>query len=511
MEAGGNAFDAAVAAGAALAVVEPTGGGLGGDAVCLGFVAHTREIFALNGTGRSPAGLSRDAVLAVGGMPERGPYSVTVPGAVRAWSDLTQRYGRLGLSESLQPAIDLALSGFPVSELIATAWAASASLLGGSEAGRRHYLPGGQPPSAGQIVRLPALGAALKEIASAGADVFYMGHIGEDIVECVRQAGGLLARDDLAAHASVWETPVSAEWDGLTIWECPPNTQGLAALVAITAARDAPRAPWGSFEHVHHLVEAMQWGLACSRRWVADPEFGPQDVPALLASSYAGFLEAHPAPGRSATLADLDAMADVADRPGDTVYVSAVDADGNACSFIQSNYMGFGSGLVSPRTAIPIHNRGAGFVLTTGHPNDYAPSKRPFHTLIPALGTDQSGNLRLCFGVMGGHMQPQGHLQVVCNLHRYAMDPQRALDMPRFQITQDGRVALEPGYPASLHRDLARAGHALVPTAKLPTPGTFGGGQIVAISDGVRVGGSDPRKDGCAVAQLPPGTRAKVT
>jgi gamma-glutamyltranspeptidase/glutathione hydrolase len=510
LEGGGNAFDAAVAAAAALAVVEPTGGGLGGDAVCLGFVAQTREVFGLNGTGRSPMGLSRDEVAAAGGVPQRGPLSVTVPGAVMAWSDLIARYGRLGLPAVLAPAIEVARSGFPVSELIADSWAASATLLAGTEAGKRHYLPDGQPPRAGQVVRLPALGAALLEIATAGADVVYRGDIGADIVACVREAGGRLEASDLAAHHSTFDTPIGVDWDGLTIWECPPNTQGLAALAAIAAAREAPAAPWGSFDHVHHLVEAMKWGIACARQWVADPMHAPVDAGELVASSYERFLGARQDRNRSALLADLELRASVPLSGGDTVYVSAVDADGNACSFIQSNCMGFGSGLVTSRTAIPLQNRGAGFTLAPGHGNDYAPAKRPFHTIIPALGTDGDGNLRLCFGVMGGHMQPQGHLQVVCNMRRYGMDPQRALDAPRFQITPDYRVALEPGFAATLHREMADAGHTMVAPDELPPPGSFGGGQIVAVTDSVRVGGSDPRKDGCAIAQMPPGARPRV-
>ncbi len=494
LRAGGNAFDAAVAVAAALSVVEPTSTGLGGDCFCLAYLADDRRVEALNGSGRSPAGLDAATLAAAGGMPTRGPLTVTVPGAFAAWCDLVDRHGRLAIDQILAPAIDLAADGYPVSELIAAAWHRSEPLLAHHAAARRHFLPGGHAPRPGDIVRLPALAQTLRTLAAGGPEAFYAGPIADDIVDTLRAAGGHMSAADLAAHRSAWVTPVSTPFGELEVWECPPNGQGLAALIAIGVARDLDLgSTWGTADHVHYLVEAMAIGFSDARRWVADPDFTAIPVTSLLS-------EDHFARRRSGISRRRAAPAAMDPAGDDTVYVAVVDGDGNACSLINSNYMGFGSGIVAEETGIPLQNRGAGFIEEPGHPNQYAPAKRPYHTIIPALATRGDGSLALCFGVMGGSMQPQGHLQVIANIVHFNMDPQRALDAPRFQLLPDGRVAMEPAFDRDLRRDLEARGHPLVPLEDTPSPGAFGGGQIIAVAtDGVRIGGSDPRKDGQAV------------
>lgn len=499
--AGGNAVDAAVATAGMLAIVEPTGTGLGGDCFALVYTAATRSLRALNGSGRAPAALDVARLNALGwtAMPQRGALTVTVPGAVDAWARLVAEHGRMPLAEVLAPAIATAEKGYPVSELIARAWRAGAPLLALHPAAREHFLPGGDAPRAGTRVRQLGQARALRQIAEGGAEAFYRGPIADAIVASVKAAGGCLDHADLASHASAWDAPIATRFHGLDVWQCPPNGQGLAALVALAVAHgwDLPALPWGSGEWMHRLIEAMRLGFADAHAWVADPAFAAAPVATLLAPAYADARRALVRSDRA-----MPAPASGIPRGSDTVYLAAVDGDGNACSLINSNYMGFGSGIVAGWTGIPLQNRGAGFTLEAGHPNRLAPGKRPFHTIIPGMATRTGdGTLFACFGVMGGHMQPQGHLQVLAAIRCAAMDPQRALDAPRFQIVPDGRIALEPWFSDHLRDDLAARGHALIPREATPAMSTFGGGQVIAVSeDGVRIGGSDPRKDGCAVA-----------
>jgi gamma-glutamyltranspeptidase/glutathione hydrolase len=497
---GGSASDAAVAAAAMLAVVEPTGTGLGGDCFVLHYEAASRSVRALNGSGRSAGGATAETLRGLGlsRMPERGALAVTVPGAVRAWDDLLAAHGRLGLARALAPAIATAEAGYPVSELVARAWQASAGLLGADPGGRRHFLPDGRPPGAGQLVRLPALARTLAELARQGADALYHGRIAADIVASCRRAGGLLTEADLARHRSSWVTPLAVGYRDLRIWQCPPNGQGLAVLVALAIADGwEPPSGWGDAVAFSRLVAAMRLGREAAAAWVADPEQATLPIDEILSPEAIARQRAAVGPdGR------LTRRAPPIAAGSDTVVVTAVDAEGNGCALINSNYMGFGSGLVAEASGIPLQNRGAGFTLEPGHPNEYAPGKRPFHTLIPGLATRSADDaLFAVFGVMGGPMQPQGHLQVVVNLADRQMDPQRALDAPRFQILADGALALEPGLPLALHAELAALGHRLVPAAARPPAGHFGGGQLIVVApSGVRLGGSDPRKDGQAVA-----------
>jgi gamma-glutamyltranspeptidase/glutathione hydrolase len=500
LAAGGSACDAAVATAAMLNVVEPTGTGIGGDCFALLYAADSGRVLALNGSGRSPRALTADDLRQRGltALPQRGALSVTVPGTVDAWSALLAGHGRMGLADVLAPAIATARAGYPVSERISAAWQASEALLGRHAAARRHLLPAGRAPHPGELVRLPALAAALALVAEGGPEAFYRGPIGADIVATCRAAGGGLDSADLAVHTSTWDTPLSTPFRDITVWECPPNGQGLAALLAFALLNGLPPEPdWGSPAALHAVLEALRYGIQDAAAHVADPAFTPPPLDEL-------FAEGRLAPRRAAIRSGLVARA----LPGlpaagtDTVYVAVVDAQGNACSLINSNYMGFGSGLVTHETGIALQNRGAGFNLIPGHPNCYGPGKRPFHTIIPGLATrTQDGALRMVFGVMGGPMQPQGHVQVLVNLLDHGLDPQRALDAPRAQLMADGRVALEPGFSLATQRELATRGHRLVPAAQVPGAGQFGGAQLIVLDEaGSRAGASDPRKDGLVAA-----------
>jgi len=500
---GGHAVDAAVATAAALAVVEPTGTGLGGDCFALVFDAHTKAVQALDGSGRSPRGLTADLVRARGfaAMPQRGALTVTVPGAVDAWAVLLAAHGRLSLADALAPAIQLAHHGFPVSELVAGAWRRSEALLAADATAREQLLLNGRAPRPGEVMRLPALAATLEAVAADGPAAFYRGAVAEAIVQAVNAAGGVMTADDLAGHRSRWQpalrTPMGEAW----LWECGLPTQGIVALEAAALMGEfapASRAAGGA-EVIHLMIECLRTAFADAANAVADPATAPHPVAALLDA-------AHVRARRAIIHAGRTLPGPVAAMPpsGGTVYLAAVDEEGNGCSLVNSNFMGFGSGIVAGRTGVPLQNRGAGFVLTRGHPNELGPAKQPFHTIIPALLTRRlDDTLLAAFGVMGGHMQPQGHLQVAGNILWWGMDPQRALDAPRFQVTTDDRVALEPAFPPALGRTLERWGHSLVPVGDLPDAGAFGGGQVIGVTpDGVRVGGSDPRKDGLAVAQV---------
>jgi gamma-glutamyltranspeptidase / glutathione hydrolase len=497
---GGNAFDAAVAVSAMLSVVEPTGAGMGGDCFALLYLARDQRVLALNGSGRAPAAASAADLRRRGfaAMPERGGLSVTVPGTVDAWGQLLATHGRRTLADALAPAIRTAERGYPVSELIAAAWQSSTSLLARNPTARGHFLFDGRAPRAGETVRLPALARSLAAVAEGGTGAFYRGQIAAAIAQAVQEDGGVLTEDDLATHHGTWDNPIHTRFRGLTIWECPPNGQGLAALLALGIADGWPgAAPWGTADHLHPLIEAMRLGLADARAWVADPARAPVPVARLLSPDYLGRRRALVRPDRVLALPNAGMV-----RGADTVYLCVVDDGGNACSFIHSNYMGFGSGLVAGDTGIPLQNRGAGFTLQENHPNEYAPGKRPYHTIIPGLATRPDGSLFSVFGVMGGHMQPQGHLQAIVNVLDYGMEPQRALDAPRFQLLPNGRLALEPWFGVALRTELARRGHDIVPVADTPTAGHFGGGQMIIVrDDGVRIGGSDPRKDGLVAAE----------
>lgn len=525
---GGNAADAAVATAAALAVVEPMSTGLGGDAFALFYDAHAlsdagrfdgkqdhrietnqgQRITALNGSGRAPAALTLDD-LRRAGLAEialDSPHSVTVPGTVAAWADLLARHGVMSLSAVLQPAIEYARDGFPVSELIAASWQRGEAKLARLPSGLE-LLPGGRAPRWGEIVQLPELARTLQAIAADGPEAFYQGETGQRIVAFVQQQGGRLAMTDLASHRSTWDEPISLSYRGLRVWECPPNGQGLAALLALGIVSQDDLAAVPPAERWHLLIEAMRLAWADARRWVADPAFVSLPLAELLAPAYLAGRRSQ-IDRQRANLAPAPGLPGATSWPvqpaprSDTVYLSVVDGQGNACSFINSLYHGFGSGLVAPGTGVALQNRGALFSLDPDHPNRLAPGKRPYHTIIPALVT-QGDELWASFGVMGGFMQPQGHLQVLVNLLDLDMAPQDALDAPRFCLHEGqagGQVAIEAGAGDELIAALRARGHDLAVTTGLERT-LFGVGQVIRrdAATGVLTAGSDPRRDGCAV------------
>jgi gamma-glutamyltranspeptidase/glutathione hydrolase len=500
---GGNAADAAIATAAALNVTEPTSTGIGGDAFALYYEAATREVSALNGSGRAPAALTLERLQREGfgrSLPPFHPYTITVPGACAAWCDLVAHYGRLKMKDVLAPAIRLAEEGFPVAPITAYFWDRGAQrqlaqALNGSE-----LTIDGRAPRAGEIFRNPGLARTLHAVAEGGKQIFYQGVIAEAIVDEVQQAGGCLTLDDLAAHQSNWDEPISTTYRGLRVWECPPNGQGITALLALNILEgyDLTKMPSFSAERLHLEIESLRLAFADARWYVADPEVVHVPVAELLSKDYA----AERRKLIDLQRATLDQRRGAPVASSDTVYLSVVDGEGNACSFINSNYMGFGTGIVPKGWGFSLQNRGHNFHLDPGHPNALAPGKRPYHTIIPGLITLE-GKLYASFGVMGGFMQPQGHLQVVVALADDGLDPQAALDRPRFCILSGeagGRVALEEGIPVEVMSQLAQMGHPVVPVSGYGRA-VFGRGQIILrdTETGVLWGGSDPRADGLAM------------
>jgi gamma-glutamyltranspeptidase / glutathione hydrolase len=502
---GGNAADAAVATAAALNVTEPTSTGIGGDCFALFFDAHSGQVSALNGSGRAPAVLTLERILREGfsqELPPYHPYTITIPGACAGWCDLIERHGMLPLSAILSPAIRLAEDGFPVAPITARSWEAAAGRQLLTALGGQELTVAGRAPQAGEIFRNPGLARTFQKVAEGGKTAYYQGEIAEAIAVTVQAAGGCLSVEDLAAHQSTWEMPISTTYRHLRIWECPPNGQGLAALLALNILEgfDLSGLAALSAKRLHLEIEAMRLAFADSRWYIADPVFYVIPIDALLSKVYADDRRKLINPSKSV----LDQQRGAPVASSDTVYLSVVDGDGNACSFINSNYMGFGTGIVPAGWGFSLQNRGHNFSLDAKHPNALAPGKRPYHTIIPALATDaQTGNLFASFGVMGGFMQPQGHLQVVVALADDGLDPQSALDRPRFCImdgTASGGVALEDGIPFNTMAQLGEMGHALTPVTGY-NRSQFGRGQIILRDAGTGVlwAGSDPRADGCAM------------
>ncbi len=503
---GGNAADAAVATAAALNVTEPTSTGIGGDCFALFYDTETQAVSALNGSGRAPAALTLERLRRegfTGELPPYHPYTITIPGACAGWHDLVERHGRLPLSAILAPAIRLAEEGFPVAPLTAHAWERGAQrqlkqALNGTE-----LTIDGRGPRPGELFRNPGLARTLRRVAEGGKQAFYQGEIAEAIAAVVQAAGGCLSAEDLAAHHSTWEQPISATYRGVRIWECPPNGQGLTALIALNVLEGFELASLEplSAPRLHLEIEALRLAFADTRWYVADPAFNPAPLEALLSKDYAAVRRRLIDPQR----ATPDQVHGTPTSASDTVYLSVVDGMGNACSFINSNYMGFGTGIVPKGWGFSLQNRGHNFSLDLAHPNALAPGKRPYHTIIPAMATRPAdGSLYASFGVMGGFMQPQGHLQVVLGLVDDGLDPQAALDRPRFCIddgTAAGRVALEEGLPAGTLAELARMGHPVYSVSG-DERALFGRGQIILRDpqSGVLTAGSDPRADGCAMS-----------
>lgn len=489
LQKGGNAIDAALAAAITLTVVEPTSNGLGSDAFAL--VWDGKELHGLNGSGHSPQALDIKRFQGLEGMPAQGWDAVTVPGAVQAWSDLSQCFGYLPFADLFEPAIDYAQHGFLVSPLIARQWAAVAEPHAKVPEFAATFLPRGRAPQPGERFVNPGLAASLRLLAETHGQDLYQGQLAEAMVRQAKEQGGALQLKDLAGHASTWVEPIGYQVLDACVHEIPPNGQGVAALMAlgILDILEGDAWPVDSVQAVHLQVEAMKVAFAEVHAHVADPRAMSQPVerfldPALLREQARNIR----ADRASAPVARLPAN-------GGTVYLSAADEQGRMVSFIQSNYMGFGSGVVIEGTGISLQNRGAGFVLDPKHPNCVAGGKRPFHTIIPGFASTE-GRPLLSFGVMGAHMQPQGHVQVLQRMLKWGQNAQAALDAPRWQVSPDYSLALEPGLAARIGPKLADMGHELI---KDPPPWLFGGGQIVHCLDKGYAAASDPRKDGQAV------------
>jgi gamma-glutamyltranspeptidase/glutathione hydrolase len=492
LQQGGNAIDAAVAAAAVLCVVEPMMVSPGGDLFAMVWDAKRKELKALNASGRAPRALSIDELKRRGftRMPQSGIHTVTVPGAVDGWAKLLERYGTMTLAQLLQPAIEYAERGFPVTEVIGQDWEVALQHKHNADFAAT-YLPAGKPPTIGEIFTNKNLAATLKKIASGGRDAFYKGEIAEKIVKFAQSQGGLHTMQDFAEQSSNWVEPISTTYRGYTLYEMPPNTQGLTALLMLNILEgyDLRSLGHNTAEYLHLLVEAKKLAFIERARHIADPAFYQAPLDRLLSKQYAAELRKRINPNQ--TIAESAA----GPRGGeDTVYLTVVDKERNVVSFIQSIFSNFGSGLVAGDTGIILHNRGAGFSFDPQHPNRLEGGKRPFHTLIPAM-VFRNGKPWLSFGVMGGDMQAQGHLQVLLNLIDFGMDVQQAGEQPRFRDFDSG-LALESAIGTEVRQALERKGHRLVSAR-----GTFGGYQAIMIdpNTGALAGGSDPRKDGCAI------------
>jgi gamma-glutamyltranspeptidase/glutathione hydrolase len=505
LEQEGTAADAAVATAAALNVTEPNMTGIGGDCFALYYEAATGRVTALNGSGRAPAGLSLEKLAAEGirdALPADHAHTVTVPGACAGWCDLVARHGSLPMRAILAPAIDLAEHGFPVAPMTATLWSIQATTQLQRSPGGRELMIDGRGPQPGEIFRNPTLAGTLRRVAEEGKEGFYRGEVARAMVRVVGTHGGVLSEEDLAGHGSTWDEAISTVYRGLRVWECPPNGQGLAALLAlnILSGFDLGGLEALGSERLHLMIEAMRLGFADARWYVADPSFRPVPVAELLSESYAAERRKLIRRDRSG----LDFAHGVPSSGSDTVYLCTVDGQGNGCSFINSNYMGFGTGLVPEGFGFSLQNRGANFSLDPRHPNALAPGKRPYHTIIPGLLTRESdGSLYAPFGVMGGFMQPQGHLQVVVGMVDDDLDPQAALDRPRFNILggePGGEVGVEDDIAEATCAELTELGHVVRRHGGWGRI-QFGRGQIIRRDpSGVLWGGSDPRADGCAMS-----------
>lgn len=499
LQQGGNAFDAAIATALTLGVVEPMSTGIGGDAFLLYHSAADNTIYGVNGSGRCPQRQTLAAMQQRGidGIPVRGLPSATVPGAIDAFTTVLERHGTMSLAEVLQPAIHYATEGFPVSEIIATQWQIAAPLLSQYPSSTATYLPDGKAPQAGDVHRQPNLAETFKLLAAEGRDAFYRGEIARRIVEFSQENGGFFRLEDFASHTTEWVEPIRADYHGHTILELPPNGQGITALLALNVLEgfDIAAMDYGSTAYYHLLIEATKQAFADRSRYIADPACATLPIKGLLSKAYAAERRQEIALDRASTFAPGEPA-----NFSNTVYVSCVDRERNVVSLIHSLYMGFGSGVVAGDTGICLQNRGAGFVADPDHPNALAPGKRPFHTIIPAMIL-RDGQPWLCYGVMGGDMQAQGHVQVALNMIDFDMNVQEALEAPRYRILDGKRVMLERAIAPATRQQLAAMGHEVVPSADVPPGPQYGGGQAIWIDRerGVLHGGSDSRKDGCAL------------
>ncbi|HWJ02576.1 MAG TPA: gamma-glutamyltransferase family protein [Verrucomicrobiae bacterium] len=496
LKKGGNAIDAAIATAACLTVVEPTSNGIGGDAFAL--VWTKGELHGLNASGHAPANISLEAVKRLGHdeMPKYGWIPVTVPGAPGAWQELSRRFGKLSLAEVLEPAISYAEQGFPVSPTVGKFWQRAfvnfSESLKGEEFGSwfKTFAPKGRAPQIGEIWSSPDHAHTLKMIGASNAEAFYRGELADKIDRFAQKYDGFLSKKDLADYKPQWVTPIKVNYRGYDVWEIPPNGHGLVALLALNILQGFDFHTDNPVDRYHKQIEATKLAFADGLKYIADPGSMDVRVEDLLSEGYAA---------ERRKLIGHEALRPTAGEPpkGGTVYLATADGEGNMVSFIQSNYMGFGSGLVVPGTGISLHNRGNNFSLDPAHANCLAPGKKPYHTIIPGFLT-KDGRPIGPFGVMGGFMQPQGHIQVIMNTIDFALNPQAALDAPRWQWKRDKVVEVEHNFPQHLAQALAARGHQV--NYALGSDG-FGRGQIIwHTEEGVLAGGTEPRADGAIAA-----------
>jgi gamma-glutamyltranspeptidase/glutathione hydrolase len=513
LKKGGHAVDAAIAVNAMLGLVEPMSCGLGGDLFAIVWDAKTEALVGFNGSGRAPQAMTRELFSArdLDRIPDRGPLSWTAPGCVDSWFTLHDRFGRLPIDELLGPAIAYAESGFPVSPVIGRMWKAAEERLAADPGAAATFLVGGRAPKTGELMRNPDLATSLRAVCAGGRDAFYRGSIAERIVACAETVGGLLGHEDLADHTSTWDDPVPVRYRSHNVWELPPNGQGIAALqmLGILEGFDLAGMGHNSAELLHLLIEAKKCAYEDRARYYADPAFADVPVGELISPEYAARRRQQIVRFAAATRVPAgDPHLEAPPENGDTVYLTVVDRNRNAVSLIQSIYNDFGSGIVPPGTGFALQNRGSLFHLDPDHPNCLEPGKRPFHTIIPAFVT-RNGHPVFSFGVMGGDMQPQGHVQILINRLDFGMDVQAAGDALRWRhvgsstptgkkMRDGGVVLLESGFPQSTFDGLRAVGHRV---EVRPYGSGFGGYQGIRIDPetGMLHGGSEPRKDGCAI------------
>jgi gamma-glutamyltranspeptidase/glutathione hydrolase len=489
LRAGGNAVDAALATAIALTVVEPCSNGIGSDLFAI--VWDGRELAGLNASGRSPAAWTAELFGEAAAMPRAGWNTVTIPGAVSGWVALSQRFGKLPFADLFVPAITYARDGYAVSPIIAEKWAKAVPILGAVPGFAEHFLPRGRAPGPGERFAAPTMAATLETIGVTRGEAFYRGELAAKMLAHARAHGGVHTPEDFAAHACDWVAPLALTYRGTTVHELPPNGQGIAALIALGILEHfdlaSHRVDSSAVQHLQ--IEAMKLAFADVYRYVADPRAMTVTPAQMLDRAYLA---------ARAQLIDPDRAQDFqhgTPPPAGTVYLTAADAAGMMVSLIQSNYMGFGSGIVVPGTGISLQNRGTGFSLQPGHPNRVGPGKRPFQTIIPGFAT-RDGKAYASFGVMGGAMQPQGHVQTLVRLLDFRQQPQAALDAPRWKVNAGVSVDLESGMEPAVREGLAARGHqfASIPDAYMD----FGAGQFIVCAEDGYVAGSDPRRDGQA-------------
>lgn len=505
LESGGNAVDAAIATNAMMGVVSPMMNGIGGDLFAIVYDAKSNKLYGLNASGWSPKLLSIEYLHKKGlrEMPQSGINAVTVPGAVDGWQKLSEKFARKKLGEDLAPAIQTAQAGYPITEWVSMYWAEDVNYLRGDEAATKLYLPNDRSPKTGEVFRNPDLAASLQQIADHGRDAFYEGDIASRILETVKRHGGVMSAHDLSEFSAEWVEPISTTYRGWTVYEIPPNGQGIAALMMLNIMENFPLGQknyeFDSANALHAMIEAKKLAYSDLLKYIGDPRGQTLPVRSLLSKERAAARSKLIDPDR----ANCNVSPEALPPAGDTTYLTVVDRDGNMVSLIQSNYSAFGSGIVAPGTGFVLQNRGGLFSLDPSLPNALAGHKRPLHTIIPAFA--QNGNVRVAFGIMGGWNQSQAHAQFVANLVDYHMNIQAALEAPRFtKLTFEGcDVQMENRIPAKVRQELSAKGHQI--QLKGMFTSAVGGGQAVLrdFAAGVNYGASDPRKDGAATAELP--------